>query len=61
MLAIIITKDLHNSTNILIFNLSLADFTVSAIVDSFTVVGTYTLNYLNEQNNFYENDSASQT
>ena len=41
MFAIIITKELHNVTNMLIFNLSLADITISAIVDTFSVVGGY--------------------
>ena len=39
MIAIIITKSMHDPTNILIFNLSLADFFVSTIIDGFTVVG----------------------
>jgi hypothetical protein len=39
IVAIIITKELHNATNMLIFNLSLADLSISAIVDSFTVLG----------------------
>ena len=41
MAAIIVTKELHSSTNILIFNLSLADISISAFVDTFTVVGKF--------------------
>nr|QVK45856.1 G protein-coupled receptor [Proales similis] len=37
--AVICTKELHNPTNMLIFNLALADLTISGFVDSFTVVG----------------------
>ena len=39
MTAIIITKELHNPTSMLIFNLSLADISVSALVDGLTIVG----------------------
>jgi hypothetical protein len=37
--AIICTKELRNSTNMLIFNLALADFLVTAFVDLFTILG----------------------
>ncbi|RNA16468.1 melatonin receptor type 1B-B-like [Brachionus plicatilis] len=37
--AVLSTKELHSSTNMLVFNLALADLTISTMVDSFTVVG----------------------
>jgi hypothetical protein len=40
IVAIITTKDLHNATNMIIFNLSLADLLISGFVDSFTIAGT---------------------
>lgn len=36
---IIINKELHSATYILMFNLSLADIVISGFVDTFTVVG----------------------
>ncbi|CAF0837503.1 unnamed protein product [Brachionus calyciflorus] len=37
--AVICTKELHSSTNMLVFNLALADLVVSCFVDTFTLVG----------------------
>ena len=37
--AIISTKELHTTTYMLIFNLSLADLVISSFVDLFTVIG----------------------
>ena len=46
---IIINKELHSATYILMFNLSLADIVISGFVDTFTVVGKtlilYKLNF----------------
>lgn len=37
--AVLTSKELQNSTNILVFNLALADLFVSGFVDTFTFVG----------------------
>ena len=38
--ALIVTKELHNATNIIIANIALADFILSSIVDTLTIAGT---------------------
>ena len=39
MAAVVITKELHSSTNWLIFNLALADIWISLFVDGMTILG----------------------
>ncbi|CAF0970974.1 unnamed protein product [Brachionus calyciflorus] len=39
--AIIITKELHNETSILIFNLSLAELVITGFVNLFTILGNF--------------------
>lgn len=41
--AIIVTKELHSTSNLIMFNLALADLSISVVVDSLTVVGMYFL------------------
>jgi len=40
VVAIIVTKELQNATNIIIANIALADFILSSIVDTLTIAGT---------------------
>jgi hypothetical protein len=42
--ALIVTKELHNATNIIIANIALADFILSSIVDTLTIAGIYNSN-----------------
>jgi hypothetical protein len=37
--AVLTNKELHSSTNLIIFNIAIADLLISGFVDSFTVVG----------------------
>ena len=39
MATLIFNKELHTSTNILVFNMAIADFFISGFVDGFTIVG----------------------
>lgn len=39
--AIIVTRELQSTSNIIVFNLALADFAISLMVDSFTSVGKF--------------------
>jgi hypothetical protein len=43
--AVICHKELHTTTNMLIFNLALADLTISGFVDSFSVAGILILSF----------------
>ena len=48
--AILCTKELKSISNIFIFNLSIADFCISALVDSFTAIGVLCgKNYFDER------------
>ena len=39
--AIITTKELHTVSNMIVFNLAIADLMISGLVDSFTAVGKF--------------------
>lgn len=39
MVTLIFNKELHSTTNILVFNLATADLIISGFVNSFTVIG----------------------
>ncbi len=37
----IVSKELHSATNMMVFNLALADLTISGFVDTFAVLGVF--------------------
>ena len=42
--AVVCNKELHTTTNMLVFNLALSDIIISGFVDSFTAIGNFKSN-----------------